>query len=201
MKADGRLFGSTQPRSKHPEISAEPVAHFKPTWVCVRWPGRAFGRTHASTHAECEQCSIISSMAALRFGFAPCAVVEKPHEGGRVLKDKPCLAGRESVMRQENRVFHPLSHPPLPRTPHPPPLLISCLNPPSSGPCPLVLSFTRYPPTPNSSHLTLPQFLSFCGILDLKLLLECPFKGVGGPGEVVAAAVGGGGGGSKGRPA
>lgn len=39
--------------------------------------------------------------------FAPCAVVEKPHEGFWVLKDKPWLAGRESVMQQENCVFHP----------------------------------------------------------------------------------------------
>lgn len=46
-------------------------------------------------------------------GFAPCAVVEKPHEGPRVLKDKPCLAGRESVMQQENRVFHPFFPLPL----------------------------------------------------------------------------------------
>lgn len=38
--------------------------HFKPTWVCVR--RLCVGRTHVSAHAECEQCSIISSMAALR---------------------------------------------------------------------------------------------------------------------------------------
>lgn len=41
--------------------------------------------------------------------FAPCAIVEKPHEGFWVLKDKPWLAGRESVMQQENCVFHPFS--------------------------------------------------------------------------------------------
>lgn len=130
-------------------------------------------------------------------GFAPCAVVEKPHEGGRVLKDKPCLAGRESVMRQENRVFHPF----CPPTPTLPPFNFffgpSFLEPSSPGSV-----FHQIPPlVPAQIRPQLlpppPPFLSFWGILDLKLLLECPFKGEGGPGEVVAV----GGGGSKGRPA
>lgn len=43
-------------------------------------------------------------------GAAPRAIVEKPHEGFWVLKDKPRSAGRKSVMRGENS----FSPPPLP---------------------------------------------------------------------------------------
>lgn len=39
--------------------------------------------------------------------FAPCAIVEKPHQNLWVLKDKSWLVGRESVMQLKNCVFHP----------------------------------------------------------------------------------------------
>lgn len=38
-------------------------------------------------------------------GAAPCAIVEKPHEGFWVLKDKPRSAGRKSVMRRRKQLF------------------------------------------------------------------------------------------------
>lgn len=67
--------------------------------------------------------------------FAPCAVVEKPHEGLWVLKDKPWLAGRESVMQQKT-VFFTLFflRPPF----------NFFLNPLFSTPHPRVLSFTKF---------------------------------------------------------
>lgn len=94
---------------------------------------------------------------------APCAIVEKPHEGFWVLKDKPWLAGRESVMQQEICVFHPFF--PLSFLLHP-----FFLHPK------FCLSFTKFSlwrcprffPPPSS-------FLSFCGVLDSVVLL-CSFR-------------------------
>lgn len=112
--------------------------------------------------------------------FAPCAIVEKPHEGFWVLKDKPWLAGRESVMQQENCVFHPFF--PLSFLLNPfffTPLPKFCLSPNS-------LSLSR------SAHFFFLLFISFilwhirlsCNTLQLKMLrpLECSVKEVGGPG-------------------
>lgn len=89
--------------------------------------------------------------------FAPCAIVEKPHEGFWVLKDKPWLTGRESVMQQENCVFHPF-------------LPLSFLLEP----------FFSLPLFPSSvfhqilsAHFFSPSsFLSFCGILDSVVILS-----------------------------
>lgn len=108
--------------------------------------------------------------------FAPCAIVEKPHEGFWVLKDKPWLTGRESVMQQENCVFHPF-------------LPLSFLLDP----------FFSLPLFPSSvfhqilsAHFFFSFFISFilwhirlsCNTLQLKMLrpLECSVKEVGGPG-------------------
>lgn len=110
--------------------------------------------------------------------FAPCAIVEKPHQGFWVLKDKPWLAGRESVMQQENCVFHPFFPSFISSQPPPPPFFYS----PSKA-----LSFT------DSFFSLLPifPFISFilwhirlsCNTLQLKMLrpLECSVKEVGGP--------------------
>lgn len=91
--------------------------------------------------------------------FAPCAIVEKPHQGFWVLKDKPWLAGRESVMQQENCVFHSFFSPFI-SSRVPPPFFYS----PSKA-----LSFTNF-------FLSLcpffPSFLSFCGILDTVVILS-----------------------------
>lgn len=94
--------------------------------------------------------------------FAPCAIVEKPHEGFWVLKDKPWLAGRESVMQQENCVFHPFFP------------LSFLLNPSFFLPLFPSSVFHQIP----SLSLALPtfffssSFLSFCGILDSVVILS-----------------------------
>lgn len=94
--------------------------------------------------------------------FAPCAIVEKPHEGLWVLKDKPWLAGRESVMQQENCVFHPFFPP-------------SFISSQSLFSLPLIPSSVFH----QILSLTLPtffflppSFLSFCGILDSVVILS-----------------------------
>lgn len=112
--------------------------------------------------------------------FAPCAIVEKPHEGFWVLKDKPWLAGRESVMQQENRVFHPFF--PLSFL-----LDLFFLYPSSQA-----LSFTKFPLSLCPLFFFfLSFFISFilwhirpsCTTLGLEMLrpLECSVKEVGGP--------------------
>lgn len=92
--------------------------------------------------------------------FAPCAIVEKPHEGFWVLKDKPWLAGRESVMQQENCVFHPFF--PLSFLLDPffffTPLPKFCLSP---------ISLSH-----SAQFFSLSSFLSFCGILDSVVILS-----------------------------
>lgn len=110
--------------------------------------------------------------------FAPCAIVEKPHEGFWVLKDKPWLAGREAVM-QQNCVFHPF--------------FLSFIFSQSLFfyPSFQVLSFTKFSLLFSLCPLFFSFFISFilwhirlsCNTLQLKMLrpLECSVKEVGGP--------------------
>lgn len=63
--------------------------------------------SHTHTHTCKHTCRVWAMLYNKQRGedvvsFAPCAIVEKPHEGFWVLKEKPWLAGRESVMQQEN---------------------------------------------------------------------------------------------------
>lgn len=93
--------------------------------------------------------------------FAPCAIVEKPHEGFWVLKDKPWLAGRESVMQQENCIFHP-----------PPPSHFISI-PLSLYSSYQVLYFTKLSLSQSfmPSFFSTSPFLSLCGILDSVVIL------------------------------
>ncbi len=149
-------------------------------------------REHKVTHTHTHTCKHTCRVWAMQYNkqrgsdvvsFAPCAIVEKPHEGFWVLKDKPWLAGRESVMQQEN-CFSPFF-------------------PPFSPPLSFLLNLFLFTPlpkfclSPNSLSVALPtffssSFISFilwhirlsCNTLQLKMLrpLECSVKEVGGPG-------------------
>lgn len=101
--------------------------------------------------------------------FTPCAIVEKPHEGFWVLKDKPWLAGRESVMQQENCVFHPFSPSFISFSISIPFFFLYVLFPSSVFHQILSLSLAR---SARLFFLPPPSFLSFCGILDAVVILS-----------------------------
>lgn len=123
--------------------------------------------THTRTHTCKHTCRVWAMQYNKQRGsdvvsFAPCAIVEKPHEGFWVLKDKPWLAGRESVMQQENCVFHPFFP------------LSFLLHPFFLYPSSQVLPFTKFSLSLSLCPLFFPppSFLSFCGILDSVVILS-----------------------------